>query len=228
MDVVTYETKADLARAAAQRIATRAAAGPMTLGLAGGSTPAATYQELGTHDLDWSGITLWLSDERWVPHDHAESNGRMALENLLGEAEARLLRPRHSAFLEPEDSAAHYDATLRSIHDSGVADVVLLGLGTDGHTASLFPGTAALDADPARWFVANHVPQLDTWRLTVTPSLLHAARTVIVLVSGADKAGVLAESVEGPDGRHPFQLLGTATGEVTILADADAASALSG
>jgi 6-phosphogluconolactonase len=227
MDVLIHDDRQALAHAVAGIIAVRAAEGPMTLGLAGGSTPADAYRALRDHDIDWNEVWLWLSDERWVAHEDDDSNGRMALENLPAAAGPRLARPRYSAYLDPEDAAAHYEADLRSHHEDGTPDIVLLGMGTDGHTASLFPGTAALEADPHRWFVANHVPSLDVWRLTATPSLLQAARRTLLLVAGAEKAGVLAEVVNGEDGRYPIQLLRSAAGEVTVLCDAAAASRLS-
>ncbi|MEX1004917.1 MAG: 6-phosphogluconolactonase [Acidimicrobiia bacterium] len=227
MHAVVHRDRPALARAAAELIAARASQGPITLGLAGGSTPADTYDALGDVSIDWENVSLWLSDERWVPHDHADSNGRMALEHLPSAASSRLVRPRYSPYLTPADSAVHYDAELRSLHGDKFPEIVLLGMGTDGHTASLFPDTDALAADPRRWFVENHVPQIDAWRLTVTPSLLHHAETVLVLVAGADKAALLADVLEGPAGRYPIQLLHEAQGEVTVLCDADAASALS-
>jgi 6-phosphogluconolactonase len=226
MDVSIHPDRATLADAAASIIVERSAAGPMTLGLAGGSTPADTYDALGRFDVDWDAVSLWLSDERWVAHDDPESNGRMALEHLPDGAASRLLRPHFSSYLDPHDSAAHYDAALRRMHGERPPDLILLGMGVDGHTASLFPGTDALDADPHRWFVANHVPQLDTWRLTATPSLLLSATRVLVLVSGASKASVLREVVEGPDELHPLQLLRRSEGNVTIMCDREAASEL--
>jgi 6-phosphogluconolactonase len=228
VDYSIFESRAELAKATAALIAERAAAGPMTLGLAGGSTPSDAYKALENHDVAWDRISLWLSDERWVAHDDPDSNGRMALECLPADAAERLVRPRYSSFLDPADSAAHYEAELRSMHEDRPPDLVLLGMGTDGHTASLFPGTAALDPDPHRWFVANHVPQVGAWRLTVTPNLLKIARRIVVLVSGPEKAGVLAEVLEGQDGRYPIQLLHQAEGEVTVMCDREAASALSG
>src|SRR5690606_5696279 len=98
------------------------------------------------------------------------------------------------------------------------------GLGDDGHTASLFPGTAALGADPDRWYVENHVPALDAWRLTVTPALLRAARRIFLLVAGTSKAAVLAAAVDGPAGRYPVQVLREAEGEVLVLCDEEAAA----
>jgi len=228
MDVSIHPDRTTLAEAAASIITERIDAGPMTLGLAGGSTPADTYDALGRFDIDWEAVSLWLSDERWVAHDDPDSNGRMALEHLPEDAASRLVRPHYSSYLDPYDSAAHYDAALRMMHDDRRPDLILLGMGTDGHTASLFPGTDALNDDPHRWFVANHVPQLDTWRLTATPSLLRSAFRVLVLVSGVSKAPVLREVIEGPDGLHPLQLLRVSEGDVTILCDLEAASELTG
>lgn len=227
MQLSVLEDRSGIARHVADLIAARVGSGPMTLGLAGGSTPADTYHELATRQIDWQNVRLWLSDERWVPHDHADSNGRMALEHLPEAAGQRLVRPRHTQYLQPEDSAAHYEAELRLIHDGDTPDMVLVGMGTDGHTASLFPGTAALDAPSDRWFVANQIPHLDTWRLTVTPGLLQRAKAVVVLVAGADKAEVLQQVLEGPDGAYPIQLLRAAEGDVTVVCDRAAASLLS-
>lgn len=221
-----------LAQAAADAIVEALGSAPgarATLGLAGGSTPRATYAALCRAETEWGRVDLWLTDERWVPWDHADSNGRMAKEALADEVGAPLLRPRWSEHLDPDDAAAFYEAELRHIHAAHAPTVVLLGMGTDGHTASLFPGTAALTApDEGRWFVANHVPQLDSWRLTATPSFLQAAPRVIVLVAGADKAQVLAEVMEGPPDHHPVQLLAAGEGEVTFFVDEAAASLIDG
>lgn len=230
MELSIHPDPEQLARAAASAIAealTNSERERPSLGLAGGSTPRATYAALRAHQVDWTRVDLWLTDERWVPWDHEDSNGRMAREALAGPVSARLLRPRWSKYLEPDDSAAFYEAELRHVHGTRPPDVVLLGMGTDGHTASLFPATDALDAPAGgRWYVANHVPQLDAWRLTSTPSFLQAAPRVMVLVSGTDKAGVLAEVLQGPPGRFPIQLLAQAEGEVTVFADQPAAARL--
>lgn len=226
MQVLVHPDGEALARAAASTIAERAAGGPITVGLAGGSTPGPTYAALGETDIDWEAVTLWLSDERWVPHDAPESNGRKALERLPASAAGRLIRPRFTAYLDPADSAVHYEAQLRAIHPDGRPDVVILGMGSDGHTASLFPSSEALHAPDNRWYVANHVASLDVWRLTVTPALLRAADLVLVLVTGGDKAGVLADAINGPDGRYPIQLLRNSEGDVRFLVDEAAAAAL--
>ncbi len=230
MELSIHPDSERLAQAAASAIAEALAAAEgerSSLGLAGGSTPRATYAALRLQPVDWTRVDLWLTDERWVPWDSEDSNGRMAHESLAGPASARLLRPRWSQYLEPDESAAFYEADLRHVHGARTPDIVLLGLGTDGHTASLFPGTEALTApEEGRWYVGNHVPQLDTWRLTVTPAFLRATPRVMVLVSGAAKAEVLAEALEGPPGRHPIQLLAEAEGSVTFFVDEAAAARL--
>ena len=100
-----------------------------SLGLTGGSTPQATYRQLRWTPIDWSTVDLWLSDERWVPHDPPDSNGRAALESIGPDPAIRLLRPRWSTYMTADDSAAFYEATLRHIIPTGEPDVVLLGMG---------------------------------------------------------------------------------------------------
>ncbi len=230
MDVEIFAGPTELAIGAADLIerTVKESEGRCDIGLAGGSTPQATYALLRSRDIDWGSIDLWLSDERWVPHDSEESNGHQAERTLLDGIEpATFLRPRHSSHLEPVDSAVYYEAALRSMIGSR-PKLVLLGMGTDGHTASLFPGTAATEDTSDRWFIANHVPQLDTWRLTVTPHLLEIAERVAVIVSGSAKADVLAEVIERPEGRYPIELLHRSSGSVTVLCDHEAAASLSG
>lgn len=179
--------------------------GETAIGLAGGSSPRPTYERLARADVAWPRVHLWLSDERWVPPDHADSNGRMASESIAGRVSASFHRPQWQG--DPDESALAYETLLRSLLTPDRQNIVLLGMGTDGHTASLFPGTAALDAPPQRWFVSNWVPRLSTHRLTATQSLISAADRVVVLVSGAEKAQVLAEVLEGPAGRYPIQFV---------------------
>ncbi len=232
MDLVVYPDREALAAGSAARIAgaiseaLAATDGPVTVGLAGGTTPTAAYERLRTAGLDWDRVALWLSDERWVPPDHPESNGGMVAAALAGHVAAHLHRPHYSADMEPEESAAFYEATLRHLIPDGEPDLILVGLGADGHTASLFPGTPALHAPARRWFVANDVPRIGP-RLTVTPGLLARARRVVVIVSGSDKAPVLARVVKGDVGDLPARLLTDVGDRVTWLVDADAAAALS-
>lgn len=225
MEVRLHDTPEATATASADRIAglMETSDDRFTLGLAGGSTPEATYRALHARGLGWSRVDAWLSDERWVPSDDERSNGRMAAETLLDQVDARFHRPRWSEFMLPRDAAAHYEARLRSIHQGHPPDLILLGLGEDGHTASLFPGTEALD-ETTRWFVANHVPQLDEYRLTATYPLLWRARRLMVLVVGEHKAEALADTMAG---NTPASRLDQGDAEVEWHVDSAAASLLS-
>lgn len=224
MEVIVHNTPADVADAASHRVADLIAAsiGRFSLGLAGGSTPEATYKELRGRGTGWDRVDAWLSDERWVPWDHERSNGRMAATVLLDHVDAVFHRPRWSELIEPEDAAAHYEATLRSIHGADPPDVVLLGVGEDGHTASLFPGTDALK-ETTRWFVANHVQTLGENRLTSTYGLLWRARLLVVLAVGQAKAAAVKASF---DGTTPAGRLGEGQARVEWHLDRDAASLL--
>jgi 6-phosphogluconolactonase len=192
-----------LARRAAERTVewTRAAVaerGRCSVALAGGGTPRATYEVLSTSALaaalPWSAIDWYFGDERAVPPDHPESNYRAARETLFAnrpEAEGRVHRmPAEAADL---DEAAHAYAELLP----EPLDLILLGLGEDGHTASLFPGSPVLSERVARVAVVTG-PKPPNPRLTVTPPVIETARELLVLVSGAGKAEALAHALEGP------------------------------
>ena len=224
MEHVVHATPQDAAREAAGLIAALISENQrMTLGLAGGSSPTATYRLLREMDLDWSGVDFWLSDERWVPWDHERCNGLMASENLLDHVGGRFHRPPWGEMIEPEDSAAHYEAMLRSVHADRPPDVVLLGMGDDGHTASLFPGTDALTED-RRWYVANEVPQLGETRLTATFPLLWRAKRIMFLVTGQGKAPAVRDSFAG---RTPAGRVSEGESEITWHLDQESASLLS-
>lgn len=225
MDLNIHATPNEVADTAALRILDLIAGsqGQFSLGLAGGSTPAATYSRLRETDVDWSGVNAWLADERWVPPDHDRCNGRMAAETLTDHIDATLHRPIWSEDARPEDVAAEYETTIRSISPSGHPDLVLLGMGDDGHTASLFPGTEALEEDK-RWVVANHVPQIDEVRITATYPLLWASDHVIFLVTGRGKATALKDTFSGDT---PAGHVGRGEGKVEWHVDTAAASLLS-
>jgi 6-phosphogluconolactonase len=197
--------------------------GRSTLGLAGGRTPGTTYQALRQADINWSGVTGWLSDERWVSPDHPRSNGRMAADLLMDHVNATFVRPRWSELLEPMDSAAHYEATIRSIHGDSRPDLILLGVGDDGHTASLFPGTEAIE-ESTHWYVSNYVPQQGEDRLTATFPLLWSARFIVLLAVGENKAQAVKNSFEA---KTPAGQVGEGDAEVEWHIDAAAASLLS-
>ncbi len=229
MRVIVFPSPDALAAGATAAIATAIKGSDrprVTMGLAGGSTPRSTYEQLRWAAVPWETVDLWLSDERWVPHDHEDSNGRMVSEALVDHIDARFFRPRWSEYLTAADSAAYYEADLRRIVPDGAADVVLLGLGADGHTASLFPETEAL-GEKTRWFIHNEVPQLNTWRLTATATMIQRAALALMLTAGESKADAVAVALEGPDGSIPAQLLRHAHGEVVWMIDEAAASKLS-
>jgi 6-phosphogluconolactonase len=188
-----------LADAAAQEIeAWIRLTGPRsTIGLAGGSTPGPTYERLRRVRLPWSGVDAWMTDERFVPVDHPDSNAGMARRVLFDHISANL---HEVPWIEdPLAAAAAYERHLADVLDGGRSglkpDLVLLGVGEDGHTASLFPGTRALDAEGD--YVANWVPDQDEWRLTATLGLLQRARRTMFLVAGSHKAEIVAEILEG-------------------------------
>lgn len=174
--------------------------GEAHLALAGGRTPAALYQVLAAIPFEaWSHLHIWFGDERAVPQTHAQSNYRMAHEALLAATPIPASQVhRWEGERTPADAARRYDEALRDLaarqqRSVPTLDLLLLGMGADAHTASLFPGSPLLDepqagSDAAPVFAAAvHVPALDAWRLTLTPATMRAARTVVVLVAGPDK-----------------------------------------
>jgi len=229
MRVKTYPNAPAVAAAAADYIAAALNAfdGPASFGVAGGATPLMTYEELAVRDVAWEEITMWLGDERWVAHHHPESNVGMVRTALVEKVNGQLIAPNHSLG-DPEKAAAAYELALDSAFvDRGhgpAPDIVLLGIGGDGHTASLFPGSTALD-DLAHLYVANWVEDLDTWRLTATFPLLWQAAELIFIVTGAAKAGVLREiMVDGVP--YPAQRASAESKKATWFLDHAAAAEL--
>lgn len=234
--VEVVPTADDLARVACELITAAAAASIgrrrfFRIALAGGSTPQAVYRLLAEDPfMDFTGWQIFWSDERCVPPTSAESNYAMAKAALLD----RLARPPALVFRMagegiPDAAAVSYERAVRELVPPNPAaptgqtprfDLVLLGMGADGHTASLFPGTAALD-ERERLVVANHVPQLGTTRLTFTYPLINAARRVLILVSGEAKADALRDVLaEPPDStRYPVQGVQLRKGNLTWLVD---------
>jgi 6-phosphogluconolactonase len=210
--------------------ATVGQAGRFVVALSGGRTPRDLYTALGARDdIPWRDTHIFWADERYVPLDHPESNYRLVRDTLL--ANAPIPRENVHPFpvqAEPETAAAEYERTLRALFgaaDRPSFDLVLLGLGEDGHTASLFPDSPLL-RETARWVGAVHVPQLGTYRLTLTPAALNAARHVWFVVSGAAKAEAV-RAVLGPardPARWPAQVVGPDHGEVTWWLDEAAAA----
>lgn len=223
MEIITRDDPAEVAATAADIVAEELAVpGPATLGLAGGSTPEATYRLLARAGIDWDRVTPWLSDERWVPPDHDDCNAKMARDNLGADAAVSLIAPDYGLG-DPAAAASAYEQVLRGRFHDG-PDTVLLGIGPDGHTASLFPGSDALAVEDV-WYHATFVEPLDAWRLTATVSLLGAARHLIFLVTGAAKAEVVAD-ILGGTGRYPAGVVARAAEMVSWILDAPAASRL--
>jgi 6-phosphogluconolactonase len=235
---------AALARRAAQyfvEMAGEAVAGRgrVRIAISGGSTPKAAFELLADPDqpwrwrMPWEQLDLYWVDERIVPPDHPESNYRMTREALLDQVP---LKPeqihRMEGELAPEIAAARYESELRnSFHLEGAEsprfDLVALGMGEDGHTASLFPHTQAIH-EMSRLVTANQMPRKDTWRITLTWPVINHASSVFFLIAGADKAAILKEVLTGPRDpeRLPSQLIWPASGILTLILDKAAAALL--
>jgi 6-phosphogluconolactonase len=213
--------------------------GRARIALSGGSTPKAVFELLANPNrpwlsrMPWDSLDLYWVDERSVPPDHPESNYRMTREALLDQTP---LGPRQihriEGELNPEIAAERYESELRgSFRLVGAEkprfDLIALGMGGDGHTASLFPYTAALH-EMSRLVAANQVPQLDTWRITLTWPVINHASSVFFVVAGADKAAILKEVLTGPRDpeRLPSQLIWPVSGILTFILDKAAAALL--
>jgi 6-phosphogluconolactonase len=240
-NIRVYDDQHGLARAAADyAISCYNAAvddhGYFAVALSGGSTPRALFELLAApqnaQHIGWSKVHVFWGDERTVPPDHPDSNYRMAKEALLD----HVALPASSVHrmpgeVEPVQAAAEYEQILRSFFAARAGkvrfDLILLGMGDDGHTASLFPHTAALD-ETERLVAANYVPKLDTWRITLTAPAINSAAHIAFLVSGAGKADVLRRVLQGPRQPHelPSQMIQPVDGELVWLLDRAAAGRL--
>jgi 6-phosphogluconolactonase len=220
----------DPAGRAAERMVETAAKGGHVV-LSGGSTPRAAYERAADMDVAWSAATLWFGDERCVPADHEHSNYRMVKGALLDRIDGELPTvKRIQGELGPDAGADAYEAELRGAFGEGMPrlDLVLMGLGPDVHTASLFPKDDAL-GETERAVVGVLTPGMAPLvsRVTVTLPLVNAARDVVFLVSGEDKAEAVARAFSGvPDPSAPASLVQPENGSFTLLADEPAASLL--
>jgi len=244
---VTYQvwpTAADMALASARLFAASVEKAVATRGVArvaisGGSTPKATFKLLADpsgpflNTIPWDKLQIFWVDERCVGPDDPESNYGVAKELLLSKVpipEANVFRMEGE--LDPEQAAARYESTLRNVMklegaETPAFDLVTLGMGPDGHTASLFPNTAGLD-EIGRLVIANHVPQKDTWRISLTWPVINHAAEVVFEVEGDAKASILAEVLTGPRDieRLPSQLIRPSSGKLLFLLDEAAATGL--
>jgi 6-phosphogluconolactonase len=218
------------------------ASGRFAVALSGGATPKGLYARLASASyaalVDWSRVVVFWGDERCVPPGNPASNYRMVRESLLDHVPvpaASVHRIRGET--DPMEAAAAYERELRQAfatpdgpprRTAGARfDLVLLGLGNDGHTASLFPGTVPLH-ETARWTMAHHVAALSMWRITLTPVVINAAAEVTFVVSGHEKAAILSRVIEGPYAPDalPAQAVAPRDGRLRWLADAAAAKEL--
>jgi 6-phosphogluconolactonase len=247
VDIHVVADATQLAEDAAHFFAARAAEaiaarGVSRVALSGGSTPRALYQRLATMPtganvpgaIDWTRVQLFFGDERHVPPDHAESNYRMVKEALLSQTpipEANVHRIR-TEMSNAADAATNYEQAIRNAFQIRPGawprfDLVLLGMGPDGHTASLFPETPVLQ-ERSRIAAAVWVVSMQTWRVSLTPPVLNHARAVLFLVSGAEKADTLHAVLEGPSepDQLPAQLIAPSDGLVHWFVDTAAAAKL--
>ena len=205
--------------------------GKFSVALSGGSTPKGMYQHLARdygNKIDWQSVHLFWGDERSVPPDHEDSNYRMANETLISRLPVLPHVHRIKGELAPEAAAQDYENEILSYFgESGIAfDLILLGMGDDGHTASLFPGSKALEVKD-RWVVENYFEKFDTWRITLTRKAINAARNIVFLVSGENKAEVLRDVMEGDTIEYPSQMIQPEHGNLIWLIDKAAARLLS-
>jgi len=224
-----YDDVTDVVRAAAQEwvvLAAQAIAarGEFHVALSGGTTPRALYQCLVTAEfsaqIDWQHVHIWFGDERTVPPQHPDSNYHMAHEALLRHVP---VLPAHIHRMQGEQSDAHqaaraYQAQLEACMPlfeapNAIAvpqfDLLLLGLGPDGHIASLFPDTPIL-SERARWVAAVFVEKLNTWRISLTLPVIENAKHIMLLVAGAGKAEIVGEIFASPTksvGRYPAEMI---------------------
>lgn len=220
--------------------------------LSGGETPKRLYEILAERSISqgsypqnnlaghvaisWDTVHFYWGDERCVGPDHSDSNYKMAYDVLLSKINLPSAHiHRLQGEIAPALSARNYEKTIRSAFGltpedpvTPSFDLVLLGLGTDGHTASLFPETEALK-EKTKWVVENFVPKLAGARLTLTPLILNQTKNIFFLVAGSDKAKILKDVLEGPyhPDLLPAQLIGKETGSVTWFIDEAASGCLS-
>jgi 6-phosphogluconolactonase len=192
--------------------------------LTGGSTPAAAYRHAAARVPDWSDAVVWWGDERCVPPDDERSNYRLAKETLLDRLEAQPQAVhRIRGELQPADAASEYDRLLEGVQ----LDLLLLGVGPDGHTASLFPGSPQLEVQGRR--ATSGPAGLEPWvdRVTMTLPTLRSARRIVFLVTGAQKADIVASAFRGSVSRDvPASLVRTSASPVQVYLDPAAAARL--
>lgn len=209
--------------------------GRYTVALSGGSTPRGLHDQLATSfskRLPWDKVFFFWGDERHVPPDFPESNFRMAKETLLSKLpipEQNIFRMR-GELPDANEAAAQYQKLLHNFFQPAAGefpriDFNLLGMGPDGHTVSLFPGTRGLE-ECRRWVIGNWVPQKDTWRITLTYPVINNCRVVMFLINGEKKAEMVRTALKDPSANLPCQGVQPTSGELLWYLDKGAGAGL--
>ncbi|MFA6915809.1 MAG: 6-phosphogluconolactonase [Parachlamydiales bacterium] len=204
--------------------------GAFYVALSGGSTPTAIFKNLAERhstDIDWTKVFLFWSDERSVPPEHKDNNYRSAMEAGLI---ALPIPTQHIFRMHAEDGQEAdkpYEELIRKTVPNAAFDLIMLGMGDDGHTASLFPHTEALKISD-HLVVMNHVPQKSTWRMTFTYPLIHKAHYIVIYVLGSGKEEMVKKIFKGPfqPMEYPIQKVGTSSNKALWILDAAAAANL--
>jgi 6-phosphogluconolactonase len=214
---IRVAASADAARRGAAELLAEAAGRGGDIALSGGSTPGPAYEVAAELEPDWSRVELWFADERGVPPDDEHSNYRLVRERLLERVERPPSDHRVLGELPPEEAAERYDRELEAV----VLDLVLLGIGADGHTASLFPNDPALEERVRR---AVAVQRPDVERVTLTVPVLGAAAAVVFLATGADKRDAVRRAFADPGSpATPASLVRSGAGTTYAFLDRAAA-----
>jgi 6-phosphogluconolactonase len=226
--IEVYSDAKELAQAAAEYFV---AQGPETVALSGGSTPKLMFQVLAEqfrYDVSWSNVHFFWSDERHVPPDDPESNYRMAAEALLSHVPVSTNNVHRIRSENPDAlaTASEYEQTIIDVTKQTLPrlDLIFLGLGTDGHTASIFPGSEVLN-ETERLVAAPYVEKFKSYRITMTLPLLNNGSSIVFLVSGAEKAEIVKAVLQG-EHKYPAQAVNPHPGELIWMLDKDAASKL--
>ena len=204
--------------------------GQFVVALTGGSSPVAIYKLLATPEysakIDWNNVFVFWGDERWVPLDDDRSNAKMSSDTLLnhvGLPKGNIF-PMYKDDITPEDYAQEYEQSIKKIAgEDGQFDLVLLGMGDDGHTASLFPGEAVLQ-EIDKWVAAYYLESQKMHRITLTAPIINRAKQIVVITFGKNKAHALNEVLYGvynPE-KYPTQLIKPVDGKLLFLTDAAA------
>ncbi len=246
MAIRRFKDKKELSEAAAEFITTKIeeklrSAPFFSIALSGGSTPKMLHQILASKAyskrIDWEKIIVFFGDERFVPLDNPDNNGRMALDTLLNLVDIRRenvhLIPTEN--LSPEDAALKYQETLKKAFPcqkngfpESTFDLIILGMGEDGHTLSLFPGYKEVILEDKKWCESLWLEKQKMYRITITHPVANHAGTILFLVSGKDKAPALKEVLTGEDDpvKYPAQIIRPLKGEIDWFVDEDAYSLL--